>query len=88
MRVPYRFTNRLISTVIAFGVQTAIFDSAKWSAVARPDLSSHNDVIGRNGMIQTPPTVSLPPFSEPFGPTILPLTSGEYLTNFCRIENS
>jgi hypothetical protein len=73
MLVPYRFTNRLISTVIAFAIQTAIFDSAGWSAIARPDLSSHNEVIGRNRMIQTTPTASLPPFSEPFGATV-PLT--------------
>jgi predicted transglutaminase-like cysteine proteinase len=86
MRVPYRFTNRLISTVIAFAIQIAIFDSAEWSAVARPDLSSHNEVIGRNGMIQTTPTVSLPPFLEPFGPTTVPLTGGEYLTKWRLVE--
>jgi len=46
--------------VIAFAIQTAIFDSAGWSAIAPPDLSSHNEVIGRNRMIQTTPTASLP----------------------------
>jgi hypothetical protein len=86
MLVPYGFANRLISTVIAFAIQTAIFDSAGWSAIARPDLSSHNEVIGRNRIIQTTPTGSLPPFSEPFGPTTVPLIGGEYLTKWHLVE--
>ena len=72
--------------MIAFAIQTAIFDSAGWSAIARPDLSSHNEVIGCNRMIQTARTVSLPPFPEPFGPTAVPLAGGEYLTKWRLVE--
>ncbi len=86
MLVPYRFANRLIGIVIAFAIQAAVFGGPEWSAFARPDLSFHNEVIGRNHIIQTAPTVSLPPFSEPFGPTPVPLTGGEILTKWRLVE--
>jgi predicted transglutaminase-like cysteine proteinase len=85
-----RFTNRLLGCAIAFAIQTAIFDNV--TALARPNPNSrtevfaHNLVQAKETLIQPAPPVSLPPFSEPFGPTTVPLAGSEYLTEWRLVE--
>jgi hypothetical protein len=77
--------------VIAFAIQTVIFDNV--TALARLDPNSRNEVLAHNlvqskeTLIQPTPTVSLSPFSEPLGLTAVPLTGGELLIKWRRVES-
>jgi hypothetical protein len=89
--VAHRFANRLLGTVIAIAIQAVIVDSVKWSASARPGPGSHNEVLAHNlvqsekPLIQPTPTVSLSPFSEPFGSTTVPWSNRKFAVKWKRL---
>jgi predicted transglutaminase-like cysteine proteinase len=86
-----RFATRLLGCAIAFSIQTVIFDNV--TALARPNANSRNEVFAHNlvqskeTLIQPTPPASVPPFSEPLGLTTVPLTGGEYLIEWRRVES-